>query len=63
MSNFLSDAELGKPIKRADFDRVSILEQQLIICELKGFHTKATLLRGILRAIKITLEVEAEKLA
>jgi len=58
-----TEAELRKPIVRADFDRVPTLEKQLIICELKGLHTKADLLRGTIRAIKITLEVEADRRA
>ena len=63
MSTMPSEAELRKPIVRNDFDRVDTLEQQLIMCELKGLTTKANLLRGILHAIKITLEVEAQQLS
>jgi len=50
--------DLRKPIVRADFHNVPSLEAQLIMCELKGLTTKASLLRGTLRAIKITMEVE-----
>ena len=56
--NIPTETELRKPIVGADFDRVPSLEKQLIMCELKGLTTKATLLRGTLRAIKITMAAE-----
>ena len=63
MVKIQTEAELRKPIVRADFDRVPALEKQLVMCQLKGLTTKVTLLRGTLNAIKITLEVEAKQLS
>jgi len=43
-----------KLLKIINASQVPTLEQQLIICELSGQHTKATLLRGTINAIKIS---------
>lgn len=44
-----------------DAARVPALEQQLIMCELSGKSTKAMMIRGSLRAIKIRQQVEYAK--
>ena len=44
-----------------DAARIPALEQQLIMCQLKGQDTKAILVRGTLRAIKIRQQIEYAK--
>ena len=49
------------PYIATDAARVPALEQQLIMCKLTGKSTKAMMIRGSLRAIKIRHQVEYAK--